>query len=211
MLSDIELNILRGFFPRPRQRLLPVIQRGISYPVHEVYPALKTLQERGVVEEVWIRSGTAYTLLPEKEEAAEGYLFYAKLRLHEFEKRYGAAAERVENFLRDSENAQESDILLVCGSYARGNAEEEDPVTIVRIAVLADQTGQDEPGDTEDVQNAPEESASLDGIKIVVMWTKELKEMKKSDPETFRDIVNHCFPVKGAKLFYNLVYLAIGV
>ena len=212
MLSDLELNVLAGFFPRPHQCLPQVIQRRIAYHTQDIYHTLVSLTERKIVEVVWLGGATGYSLVLEKDETASGYQFYVRLRIAELKRRYGNAAAAIESWAEGTEG----DIVLAYGNHARGTAARSEPVGAIAVLDLKDMKSW---SNVPDSKNQREEGAvrekgsqvSSVGVKPVLYTLDEFRELKKTDLDLFRDIVNFGFPIKGVGLYYELLYLETGI
>jgi Fe2+ or Zn2+ uptake regulation protein len=236
MLSDVELNALAGFFPRPHQRLLPVISRQVSYQQEEIYAALRALADRRIVDIVWTGGNTVYSLNTGSDEAADGYHFYVKLRAGQFRERYPAIAGKVDGAIAgEADGAMagaDAGIVLLCGNHARGVAEDGDPLVLVAIrdSGRSEKSSDTEPagggvalsalpvgGDGVRGGGSGRNAESADGepvgesINNIAITREEFRNMKISDAERFREIVNHCIPLKGTMLYFGLLYREIGV
>jgi hypothetical protein len=128
MLTDIELNVIAGFFPRPHQCLLQYITRDINYPAPDVFNCLRDLGQREIVQWLWLRRVSVFSLNINSDEALEGYLFHVKLRRHKFEQMHS------EIFLSIYETAEklENDAVLLCEKTV-GEIEVDDDIVLVEI------------------------------------------------------------------------------
>jgi hypothetical protein len=214
MLSDLELNVIAGFFPRPHQCLLPVIQRRINYGAQDIFSALTSLAERKIVEVVWLGGATGYSLMLDRDEAESGYRFYVKLRMAELKRRYGNAAASLESWA----DGTECDIVLAHGSYAKGTTARGDAAGAVAIIDLKGMMSWSNPAESKK-QNETEQGmtqgigrkSAVCRIEPLIFTREELADLKKTDLDLFRDIVNFDFPVKGTGLYYELLYLKTGI
>ena len=204
MLSDIELNILGGFFPRPNQRLLSVIQRQISYPSEEVYTTLKKLEQRKIIDIMGIGGTTVFTLHLDTDEAQDGYQFYVKIRQSEYRARYEHIVKQVDDYIK----SVNCDIVLLGGSYAQGIADQNDPVYILGIV---ERDVSENRHLTEGKDPITSEESDKINIEYKEKYIADFKDMKISDAEYFREIVNFYFPLVGIKFYYEFLYLHIGV
>lgn len=191
-LTDLELNILAGFFPRTEQVLLPVISRRITYPAHEVYPALKGLCDAGIVQVVWLGANTAYTLDLSRDEAVCGYVFYSALRTAEFRAQYPDSAQNVSRRLADCGSGLQGCIVLLSGPHAKGVAETGDAVEVVAIG--------------DDGEAGEEKTKGAVGERLLT--AAGFSSLRRKEPEYFAEILRFGFALQGAAEYFKLLYRA---
>lgn len=217
MLSTVELAVISGFYPRPTQRLLPIINRSIPYPQEDIYACLKSLESRGIVDIVSIGGTTVFTLNVSCGEAYEGYVFYVRRMKEMFSARYPDTYEKfMKNIKRSCIDIYDA-VLIGCSETLSGHMENgtSEPQTTARFHAYAILTRSQKDDDrTSEFIGCDGKQQRID-VKSSIAWREytqeEFRAIKRTEPETFNKLIAHSFPVYGLKNYFEILYLEIGV
>lgn len=196
MLSDLELNLLAGFFPHPSCCLLKFLERRCMYPSDKVYPALVSLEDRGIVKRRHSGRSVVYGLETEKEDAFHGFLAYVRLRQEEFKAGYPST----ERCAMDFSHRVGAELVVLVGEYAIGEATAGSEVSLLLVSAgFIDRDG---------IEKVREDVETECGGRI--SWTLqsegEFRDMKAMGTEYYQHVMNFGFPLKGHRQFYELVF-----
>jgi len=191
MLSETELRILAAFFPEASERTTKEIEDRSGYSHERVYSTLNALEERDLLTKKKVGKTLVYAISEFNDAIYLAFAYYSLNKKDRFIQKYPSLRTLLEEFI----NKTRSDLVILFGSYSKGEAKERSDVDILCVGGID-----------------PEKTAlSLrhkydKRITPVIVKKEDFRNIKQENPELWQDLVNFGIIMKGQELFYEFVW-----
>jgi len=192
-LSGNELKVLSSFFPEGEEITLKIIQERSKLSYEPVHRIIKRLVGKRLLLEKKFGKTLVYSLDFTKEKIKIAFILYANERKEKFAEDYGRIYRALSNI-----NEEDTDFLVVFGSYAKANPTKHSDVDVLCIS-----------------SNKKKVESKLRGLRYetnleftpIVMSKTEFAKIKKENEQFWKDLVEYGIIFKGYELFYYYAYL----
>ncbi len=195
-ISHLEGTIIASFFPEPKEMTIKEIQKRTDYSYERVNTALKSLVEKGIVQEKKIGKTLVYSLdLKNIYSDSIGFNAYMLQKEVEFIKKHRNVYKAIKEI---KENPYILGVILF-GSYSKGTENKESDVDLIVTCI---------PSKKKEVNNFIRSLEHKYGINFspVVLPVHEFSDIKRDNPELWNDLKMYGIVFKGGDAFYYWMY-----
>ncbi len=192
MLKDTELKILSAFFPEGTERTTKEIEERSGYSHERAYSTLKTLEEKRTLIKKKVGKSLVYSIRKFDDSVYLAFTYYSLNKKTGFVKKYS----RVWNALDEFIGKTKPEMIVLFGSYPKGEAKERSDVDILCI------NGNSE---TEKIALSLRHRHNLK-IAPVIVNKGDFRNIESENPELWGELIKSGIVLKGQELFYDLVY-----
>jgi len=192
-LSMLEGTIISSFFPEGEEMTIKEIIERTDYSYERVNTALKSLVEKGIVQEKKVGKTLVYSLDLQNLYAEIGFDHYMLEREVEFIKKHKNVYRAIKEI---EENPYVWGVVLF-GSYSKGSETKQSDIDILCISVKK-----------EEIKRFLESLKHKYNIKFapVILPLHEFPNIKKDNPELWNDLKMYGISFKGGDTFYYWMY-----
>src|SRR3989344_398290 len=195
-ISMLEGTILASFFPEVEEMTIKEIQERVDYSYERINSALKSLTEKKVVIEKQKGKTLVYSLdLNNLYVEIIGFGSYSLQRETDFIRKQ----RTVYKAIQEVENHPFSWSVILFGSYSKGTETKESDVDLMVTCI---------PSKEKEVNNFIKSLEHKYGINFspVVLPMHEFPNIKKDNPELWKDLKLYGIVFKGCDSFYYWMY-----
>ncbi len=192
MLNKTELKILSAFFPEGTERTTKEIESRSGYSHERAYSTLKILEEKGILSKKKVGKALVYSIKKFNDIIYLSFAYYSINRKNNFVKKYPSVWNALDEFL----NKTKLNLVILFGSYSKGEAKEKSNVDVLCV------NGNSE---TEKIALSLRHKYNL-RIAPVIVNKEDFKNIKAENPEFWNELTEFGIILKGQELFYELVY-----
>lgn len=192
MLNETELKILAEFFPEGTEKTTKEIETRSGYSHERVYSTLIALENEGVLTKKRIGKTLVHTIAEFNDAVYLAFAYHSINKKAQFIKKYLLVWNALEEFI----NKAKPELVILFGSYSKGEAKERSDIDVLCIN-----------GNNKIEKTALSLRHKYDlKISPVVVKKEDFKNIKMENPEFWIDLVNFGIVLRGQELFYELVY-----
>jgi predicted nucleotidyltransferase/predicted transcriptional regulator len=190
MLTESELRIMAGFFPKGTSVTIKDIEKASGYSYERVYSTLKNLQKKGIVKGRKVGKTWTFELDYKRDAALLSFVYYGVNKKEEFEKSY----KRVSKLLGEYLSGVDARCAAVFGSYARGEAKRDSDIDLLLVT------------DDEDVEKKALALRHKYNLRLNPVTVPSIKNIKEENKIFFKELQDFGVVIKGFEYFFEQVY-----
>ena len=195
-ISHLEGAIIASFFPEAEEMTIKEIQERIGYSYERVNSALKSLTEKKIIVEKQKGKTLIYSLDTNGIYSYSlGFNRYTLQREVDFIRKH----RPIYKAIQEIENYHFSWSVILFGSYSKGTETKESDVDLIVTCI---------PSKEKEVNNFIKSLEHKYGINFspVVLPMHEFPNIKKDNPELWKDLKLYGIVFKGCDSFYYWMY-----
>src|SRR3989344_926651 len=195
-ISHLEGTIIASFFPEAEEMTIKEIQERAGYSYERINSALKSLTEKKVVMETQKGKTLVYSLdLNNLYAEIIGFGSYGLQRETDFIRKQ----RTIYKAIQEIENHPSSWSVILFGSYSKGTETKQSDIDLIVTCI---------PSKEKEVNNFIKSLEHKYGIKFspVILPMHEFPNIKKDNPELWKDLKLYGIVFKGEDLFYYWMY-----
>lgn len=190
--SLVENTIMASFYPKVHGVTIKQLQEKSGYSYERVYSGLHSLERKNVVSGGNVGKTLVYTIDTRTLPAQMAFIHYAIAGKAIFTEKHPKVSKALDELLSKTD----VECAIVFGSYAKGEAIKESDVDVLCIS---------------DDKNLEKNALSLRhkyDIKInpVEVGKTDYRNIKKENPELWRELMEFGVILNGYDLFHHLTY-----
>jgi len=195
-ISMLEGTILASFFPEAEEMTIKEIQERVEYSYERVNSALKSLAEKKVVIEKQKGKTLIYSL-----DLNNVYVEIIGFGSYSLQRETGFIRKQriIYKAIQEIENHPLSWSVILFGSYSKGTETKQSDVDLIVTCI---------PSKEKEVEDFVKSLRHKYGINFspVVLQMHEFPEIKRDNPELWRDLKMYGIVFKGGDSFYYWMY-----
>lgn len=195
-ISSLEGTVIAAFFPEAEEMTLKEIQDRTDYSYERVNSALKSLAGKKIVIEKKIGRTLVYSLDVFNFKVENlGFRSYVFQRETDFIRKY----KTIFKSIQEIESYSSSWSVILFGSYSKGTETKNSDVDLIVTCL---------PGKEKETEDFVISLKHKYGIKIspVILPMHEFSDIKKDNPELWKDLKLYGIVFKGGESFYYWMY-----
>ncbi|WP_456474197.1 nucleotidyltransferase domain-containing protein [Candidatus Pyrohabitans sp.] len=190
MITESELRVMAGFFPRGGSVTIKDIEKASGYSYERVYSTLKDLQRKGVVEGIKVGKTWSFKLDYNRDECLLSFVYYGVNKKEKFKKTHRKVSKLLDEYL----SKIDARCAVVFGSYAKGDAKRGSDIDLLLVTA-------DEDFEKKALALRHKYNLRLNPVKV-----SSIKSIKEENKIFFKEIRDFGVVIKGFEYFFEQVY-----
>ena len=192
MLSETELKILAVFFPEGTERTTKEIEDRSKYSHERVHSTLTQLEQKHVLNKRKIGKTALYSISRFADFIFLAFMQYSITKKHNFFEKYPLVLNALEDLIK----TDAPDLVILFGSYPKGEAKKRSDVDVLCV------------GGSSKIEKTALSLQHRYNLKItpVVVKKRDFRNIKIENPQFWEDLIYSGIIIKGFETLYDLVY-----